>query len=151
MEQENDNALSHETILLLRMCGHFLHYRMGGHSGQRRILFTLSKREEILQKDLQEILEVQSGSLSEIIIKMEADGLIQKVKSQKDGRHIVLKLTKQGLEKSKQFEIEYNQRVEQMLNCLSDKEKHQLHNLLETLTTHWKKIEKEWEKTNEQT
>lgn len=151
MEQENDNALSHEIITSLRMCGHFLHYRMGGRSGQRRILCTLSRYEEILQKDLQEILEVQSGSLSEMIIKMEADGLIQKVRSQQDGRHLVLKLTEYGMEKSKQLELEYNQRVEQMLSCLSDNEKYELHDLLKTLTAHWKKLEKEWDKTNEQT
>lgn len=150
MNQENDNALSRKTITLLRMCGHFLHYRMGGRSGQRRILFTLSKHGEILQKDLQEILEVQSGSLSEMIIKMEADGLIQKVRSQKDGRHFVLKLTEQGKAKSKKFELEYEQRVVQMLECLSEEQVQELHGILETLTVYWKDLGKEWDKNNEQ-
>ncbi len=151
MKQENDDALAHETVTLLRICGHFLYHRMGDRAGQQRILFILSRHGEILQKKLQEMLEIQSGSLSEMIIKMETDGLIQKVRSQKDGRHIVLKLTEEGMEKSKQFEIEYNQKIKQMLDCLSKKETQELHDLLETLTTHWKKIEKEWDKTNEQT
>lgn len=51
----------------LRACGHFLHYNMGQKVGQARILTVLLERGIITQRELQDILEVRSGSLSEIL------------------------------------------------------------------------------------
>ena len=51
----------------LRACGHILHYNMGQKVGQARILTVLLERGIITQRELQDILEVRSGSLSEIL------------------------------------------------------------------------------------
>jgi DNA-binding MarR family transcriptional regulator len=138
-----DDFLSHQIIKQLRQCGHFLHFRMGGKAGRRRILSTLLTHPELLQRDLQDILEVQSGSLSEMITKMEADGLVEKVKSQKDGRQLVLTLTPEGTAQAKRSQEEYDKRVEKMMSCFSVEEQQKLHELLETMVAHWKEIEHE--------
>ena len=69
-----EDHISYEIIRHLRRCGHFLYFKTGGKTGRRQIFYILLRREELLQRELQDLLGVQSGSLSEIIIKMEADG-----------------------------------------------------------------------------
>lgn len=143
MNQTNDAPLTHQIITQLGLCGHFLHYRMGGRMGRRRILTALSEHQELLQRELQDILEVQSGSLSEMIIKMEAEGLVEKVRSQKDGRQLVVKLTAKGIEQSKCSKEEYDRQVARMMSCFSEEQLRELYYFLDTMGTHWKKVEKD--------
>ena len=140
---EQTHTLSGDVINQLRTCGHFLYFRMGGKIGRKRILIVLEKHHELLQKELQEILEVQSGSLSEIIIKMENDGLIEKAKSERDGRHLVLRLTEKGLKEAKIARNEHDKHVEELMSCLTESEKEELYDLLSTILLHWKNIEKQ--------
>lgn len=141
MKQNQKTPLSHEIIKNLRQCGHFLHFKMGGKAGRRRIFFALLKHKELLQRELQDILEVQSGSLSEMIIKMEANGLVEKVRSKKDGRQLVLKLTPKGVIQAEYSQEEYERRVEKMMSCLSGDEQRELYDLLETMVMHWRNLE----------
>ena len=80
-------------IEYLGACGRFLHYKMGEKAGRRRIFTILSKAKELPQRELQDILGICSGSLSEILAKMEADGFLEKAKSKTDGRQLNLRLT----------------------------------------------------------
>ena len=83
-------------IEYLGACGRFLHYKMGEKAGRRRIFTILSKAKELPQRELQDILGICSGSLSEILAKMEADGFLEKAKSKTDGRQLNLRLTDAG-------------------------------------------------------
>ena len=49
-----------------RACAHALHHPGNGKSGQLRILSILAARSPITQRQLMDILDVRSGSLSEI-------------------------------------------------------------------------------------
>lgn len=133
-----NQTLSDEVIKQLRMCGHFLYFKMGGKIGRRRILVVLEEHHELLQKELQDILQVQSGSLSEIVIKMENDGLIEKAKSTKDGRHLVLRLTEKGLEEAKIAHEDNEKDVEELMSCLTKEQEKELHTLLKIVLNHWK-------------
>ena len=144
MDFMNDLPLPQSIIFQLRICGHFLHYNMGGKAGRKRILVTLLGHQKILQRELQKILEIQSGSLSEMIIKLEADGLIEKVKCDHDGRNLVLQLTEKGTVLAKRFKRDYDQQVEELLSCFSQEQLHQLHDLLGTMLSHWKAVEESW-------
>ena len=77
MELQQEHALAAR----LRACGHFLYYQTGGKAGQRRILVTLLKQEGLTQKELQDVLELSSGALSEILQKMDDASLIARKKS----------------------------------------------------------------------
>ncbi|MFR5869488.1 MAG: MarR family winged helix-turn-helix transcriptional regulator [Acutalibacteraceae bacterium] len=146
-EQKNINQkpISHEVIHQLRFCGHFLYFRMGDKEGKRRILVALLDHKELLQRELQDVLHIKSGSLSESIIKMEADGLLKKEKSEKDGRCLVLKLTEKGKRRAEQLKQEYDVRVREMLSCLTEEQCEQLHGLLEPVINHWQALEQHWD------
>lgn len=131
------NELCHEVIRNLRQCGHFLYFKTGGKTGRRRIFYFLLQRGELPQRELQDLLCVQSGSLSEIIIKMEADGLIEKVRSRRDGRRLVLQLTAEGRRQAEESCRKYERQVEKMLSCLSPDQKTALLDTLELLIAHW--------------
>ena len=92
--------------------------------------------------ELQDILEIQSGSLSEMIIRMEEDGLIEKVKSETDGRHFILKLTLEGRRQAERSKDEYNRQIAQMMSCFSTDQMRQLDELLDIMVEHWRSMEK---------
>lgn len=143
--KQNITSLNHEIVMRLRECGHFLHYRMGGKAGKIRILIALSEHQELLQRELQSILDVQSGSLSEMIIKMETDGFIEKVKSEKDGRNFVLRLTEKGHVLAENLKREYENRINKMMSCFHENQLEELHNMLGEMIVHWRDVGKDWE------
>ena len=121
----------------LRACGHFLHFNMGGKAGRKRVLATLLREGEISQRTLQDLLDIQSGSLSEILAKIEADGLLEKVKCGSDRRGYVRRLTESGQALAKQVTACHEARVDKLLGCLSDDEQLALLAMLDKLTLHW--------------
>ena len=121
----------------LRACGHFLHFNMGGKAGRKRVLATLLREGEISQRTLQDLLDIQSGSLSEIHAKIEADGLLEKVKCGSDRRGYILRLTESGQALAKQVTACHEARVDKLLGCLSDDEQLALLAMLDKLTLHW--------------
>ena len=121
----------------LRACGHFLHFNMGGKAGRKRVLATLLREGEISQRTLQDLLDIQSGSLSEILAKLEADGLLEKVKCGSDRRGYILRLTESGQALAKQVTACHEARVDKLLGCLSDDEQLALLSMLDKLTLHW--------------
>ncbi|NLV86389.1 MAG: MarR family transcriptional regulator [Clostridiales bacterium] len=120
----------------LRACGHFLYYQTGGKTGQRRILLTLLKNEGLTQKELQDILEISSGALSEILQKMEDASLIEREKSPDDKRQVRLSLTSEGKSTALQAKENYIRVLQQMFECLDEGEKAKLDEILEKLVEH---------------
>lgn len=154
MRQTNDLCRAHEVVAQLRACGHFLYYRMGGHTGRRRILTILSEHPDILQKELQDILQIQSGSLSEVMIKLEADGLVEKGRSEVDGRQWTVRLTKNGEQLAERLKTAYDEQVAKMMDCFTTEQLDILHELLDTMFSHWNEVDlcpeqKNMEKENE--
>ncbi len=141
MQKEKKESVNKRIITDLRGCGHFLHYKMGGKSGRRRIFHILSEQGELQQRELQEILGVQSGSLSEILSKIEADGYIEKNKCEKDRRNYNLRLTPKGKEKAIQLQRVYEEKVEQLLSCFTKKQTEDLLEMLDVLLEHWNTID----------
>ncbi|HHV12743.1 MAG TPA: MarR family transcriptional regulator [Clostridiales bacterium] len=126
-----------ELLALIAKAGHFMHHKHGGKRGQDRILRILEENEEVSQKEVQEQLGIQSGSMSEIVIKLESKGLLERVKDDADKRMAKLRLTELGREKLK----EINQRSEagdaQLFQALSEEEQETLKGLLSKLTASW--------------
>ena len=51
----------------LRECGHFLYYRMGKKSGQSRILVKILAQGSLTQRQLQERMNLSSGTMGGIL------------------------------------------------------------------------------------
>lgn len=137
LETMDDAHLAREIVNKLMQCGHFLYFRMGGWNGRGRILVGLSLQPVILQKDLQARLQIQSGSLSEAIIRLEAEGLVRRGRSQQDGRQLALSLTKAGEEEAERMKRDFDARVSRMMDCFSTQQLRNLQDLLNTMYDHW--------------
>ncbi|MBR3383833.1 MAG: MarR family transcriptional regulator [Atopobiaceae bacterium] len=130
-----------KVLFDLGFFGRYLHYAAGGRSGQKRIITYLACHDgHMTQRELQETLDIKSGSLSEVLAKVEADGLIERTRSQEDRRLQEVRLTARGREQAKAY-VEDRERFEAAsLACLTDDERGQLLSLLDRVTDHWKSI-----------
>lgn len=126
-----------ELLNNLQKCGHFLHCQKGKSLGQYRILLILKKEGVIPQKELQQILRIQSGSISEILSKMESNELIYRTKDKNDKRKALVGLSLKGEEYIKKLINDYEYENQNLFNCLSDEECDNLNNLLIKLYSYW--------------
>lgn len=134
------NPLTGEEQLFeqFRACAHALHHPGNGKSGQLRILSILSDRSPITQRQLMDILDVRSGSLSEILGKMEAEGYIIRTPNEQDKRGVDVTLTPMGLEAAGQMHVNRESSVQDFFSCLNEEEKEQLSHILEKLLAGWR-------------
>ncbi len=122
--------------------GHYLHVNAGGRSGQQHILVKLRQNgDHMTQRDLQEISHISSGSLSEVLAKLEGAGLIRRTRSDEDRRQLDIVLTDEGRLQADE-RIEWRRDFEsRALSCLSETEQEQLTDMLDRLVDHWKGFE----------
>ncbi len=58
---------------VLPISGHYLHDTIGARAGRWQLLTVVSEHRKILQRTLQDILNIQSGCLSKMVIKLKAE------------------------------------------------------------------------------
>lgn len=121
---------------LLQACGHQMHHRGRKGGGQEGIISILAEKEQMSQKELNEILQIQPGSLSEILTKLEQKDLITREKDAEDKRKCIVKLTPAG----KTAAQGQKPRLEEdnMFSVLSNEEQSQLKAILKKLLAFWK-------------
>lgn len=134
----------------MRFSGHILYHYFSLKDSQSRLVFFLHKHGSMTQKELMTYLNIKSGSLSELVGKVEKNGLLEKVRSEEDKRNFVLKLTPLGVSKAIEFEKNRDNNAELLFACLSEEEKNTLQELLDKIMASWKQIlkEKKEEKEN---
>ena len=122
--------------------GHYLHVNAGGRSGQQHLVVKLYRNDgHMTQRDLQESAGISSGSMSEVVAKLEAAGLIVRSRSDEDRRQQEITLTSKGRERAEVLIERHRAFEEECLACLDDDERLQLVGLLDRLVEHWKGIE----------
>ncbi|MCD7920052.1 MAG: MarR family transcriptional regulator [Clostridiales bacterium] len=133
-----------ELHFLLRQCGHRLHgKRRGGKASQRRVLRILTKYGEQTQHQLQERMGVQQGSLSELVKKLEARGLVARTRAPQDRRQVLIRLTDAGraeCEANHQRFLEHN---EALFAPLTQEEQETLRQMLTRLLRAWEAQDEE--------
>ncbi len=141
----SDPGLYHELMGLLQQCGHFLYHRRNGRGGQRRILILLERWEKehgceegMSQKELQRQLGIRSGSISEILGKMEAKGLLKKARLATDKRKICIFLTQEGRDRLESKRAENLRTEAALFQRMSPDELQELKRLLQKLLSAWK-------------
>lgn len=119
-------------------CGRLLAHCLGKRRGQGRILRTLCQRGEMPQKELQELLGIQAGSMSEIAAKLEDKGLIIRVRSEEDRRKVSLSVTEQGRTWVAQWDVAHMiRRRAELFSTLTPEEQGVLEGLLDKLSADW--------------
>lgn len=140
----DDWSMGHKVIHDLGFFGHFLHFTAGGRSGQKHVITYLSFHDgHMSQRELQDRLEISSGALSEVLAKVEADGLIERTRSEADRRLQEVRLTERGHELALTYAEERGSFEDACLSCFDEAEQAQLLTLLDRLVDHWKALAKE--------
>ena len=132
-----DASVEDRLFRNLRGIAHQMQHHADARGGQGRILGILLRRERMTQRELQELLGIQAGSLSEVLAKLEAAGLVSRTPNEADRRGMELALTQEGLEEAKEREAQRRQDREELFQALSQEEKESLANLLEKLNGGW--------------
>ena len=116
-----------------------VYYCLGLGGGQGRILRILCQQEQMSQKELQEILHIQPGSMSEIAAKLESKGLIARGRDEADKRKILLSITDEGRTWVNQRNAAaIRQQRAELFSSLSQEEQDTLQTLLGKLSADWK-------------
>lgn len=136
-----EENLSH----LLIHCGQRLGVRHGTHRSQGRILRILYLNGPMTQKELQEKLDIQPGSMSEIAAKLENRGLVSREKDPADKRKIFLSLTDEGRRDVEEHRLARQERQRKNFSHLSEEEKDTLEALLTRLLDAWQEDNQEKE------
>lgn len=116
----------------MRRCGHYLAHRAGAVSSRERMLRLLAERGEMQQSDLVYLLELRSASVSEQLGKLEAQGLVERRRSEEDRRGVTIELTHAGRELAESAGAQAD-----MFSALSGEEQEQLRELLQRLLSSW--------------
>lgn len=101
---------------------------------RERILLTISRDGEVVQKRLSELFSVSPQSMSESLSKLEHDGFITRSKNRLDKRETIVALTAAGREHSDRLEQKMRAQAHRFLEPLNDGEKQTLYALLKKLT-----------------
>ena len=113
--------------------GHYLHLHAGGRGGKQFVIISLVLHGgEMSQRDLLEHACISSASLSEVLAKLEAEGLVTRTKSEEDRRLLAVALTEAGREKAEEV-------------CFDEQERTQLLDYLDRLVKHWRTLEEKEE------
>lgn len=120
-----------------RDIAHTMRQTSEGKGGQKRVLIILRESGSMTQKELTDRLGVQPGSVSEVLGKLEAAGLIRRVPNGTDRRTTDICLTEAGEVAAEEAYTQRQQRHQQMFSSLTDQEKDQLLLLLEKLNADW--------------
>ena len=119
-------------------CGRYITYRLGRRRAQWKILSVLREEGSVTQRELQERLAVQPGSMSEIAAKLEGRGLLERFRDGADRRKIRLRLTDQGRQwLDRQDEDHVLRRRAELFSALTGEERRTLEELLEKLGEDW--------------
>lgn len=122
--------------------GHFLHVHAGGRSGKQHILARLLRHDgHLTQRELQAQFPISSAALSEVLAKLEGEGLIARTRSAQDRRQLDIALTSAGTLDATRVVRERLDFGRKSLDALDAEERVQLADLLERVAASWKEEE----------
>ena len=100
---------------------------------EARILFELGHRDSVTASDLCRELGLDPGYLSRILARLEQQGLLEKVRTDNDGRQRLLQLTSEGRNAFVFLDQRSRDEVSEMLNDLSEEEQKNLLKAMQTI------------------
>ena len=142
--EKGDTPTSTRILRNFGYFGYFLHMHWGGRNGKQHILLELLAHDgEMTQRDLQEASCITSASLSEVIAKLEAEGLVTRERSETDRRQLTVTLTAEGASKAHEVVRTRAEFEARAFDCLSERETAELADILDRLSASWMELEKD--------
>lgn len=132
-------ALSEDERLsrVMHHCARQLVHRERHQGGQAGMLAVLASHGQMSQARLAEKLGVRSASASELLAKMETEGLVKRLPDEEDGRAYKVELTESGTQAAAEVMADRRERDAHLFEALTPDEKQQLTTLLDKLARSW--------------
>ena len=121
---------------LLRVCGRRLYHSSCSGRAQARVLSLLAAG-GMTQREIQERLQIQPGSVSELTGKLELKGFVTRSRDEDDRRRVVLTLTPTGRKAAEAAASRKDVAVR--FDGLTEAERGELAALLEKVIEGWRK------------
>ncbi|MDR3288065.1 MAG: MarR family transcriptional regulator [Peptococcaceae bacterium] len=136
------NLLPERLYSLLLHCSHAFsrshHPDKGIYPGQWRILSFLATHGPITQRDLLDVAQIRSASLSELLRKLEGKKLITRSRDAADRRNVNVAITEWGRKTIDENAHIQQATADELFAVLSDVEQEQLALLLDKLLETWR-------------
>jgi DNA-binding MarR family transcriptional regulator/N-acetylglutamate synthase-like GNAT family acetyltransferase len=100
---------------------------------EARILYELAHREKLTSANLSRELGLDAGYLSRLVARLEQEGLLDKVRSETDGRQRLLVLTEKGHKEATLLDERSQDEMRELLSTLSDGDQQRLLKAMETI------------------
>jgi len=141
--EKNDTYETEATRLmtLILQGSDLLRHKLYGKS-QHRVLYLLYRHGNMTQRELMHFRGIRSASLSEILSKMEENGFIQRERSARDRRKVLITLTQSGILEAERFGKERQKTAEALFQVLESGQKRHLSEALERLIENWQELPK---------
>ncbi len=105
------------------------------HHGQGKVLVMLAENDGVSQKLLTEQSGIRPASLSELIIKLERNGLVERHRNEEDKRNRNVYLTEDGRALAETIKSRKDESADFLFDVLSEEEKETLTVLFDKLIT----------------
>lgn len=136
--KEVAEACSLDVMRMFRSCCHLLRHRMCSPlQGQQRLMAILLENDGITQRELLDLTNIRSASLSEALARLESEGWISRCKCESDRRNVRIHLTETGREEARRCRQQQHDDAVKLFAALTDEERRQLLGLLTTLHDSW--------------
>ena len=126
-----------ELMRQMRRCNHLLYHKFSLNFSQNRILSVLNREGPMTQKTLMCRMQIQPGSLSEVLSKVEGAGLVERRRCEDDRRNFEIRLTEEGVKQAEAFERDREDMAKLLFEQLNESEKQTLSEILLKLHDHW--------------
>ena len=114
-----------------------------GVSGKAPIICLLAKQPggEMSQQELGMHFDLKPGSLSEILSKLEVNGLIERSRNPKDRRQLTIRLTETGRENARIDQAARIRFRKQAFSALTHDEREDLAEMLDKIRVTWEELD----------
>lgn len=102
---------------------------------EARVIFELAQSEASEHLALRRALDIDAGHLSRILTRFESDGLVQRERSEQDGRRQVIRLTDRGRELFAVLDSRSAEEIATLLSHLTAEDRRRLTTAMETVRT----------------
>lgn len=129
-------------IDLIGYLGHYMHAHGGGRSGRAPLLCALLKNGgEMPQREFMGRFELKAGSLSEVLTKIEKDGLIERRRDERDRRQLIVRLTEEGRAQAVFEQAKREKFRAEALATITPEQRDALEDMLVSIKEQWRSID----------
>jgi DNA-binding MarR family transcriptional regulator len=122
----------HRLIRLMHRRAHYRKRMQGGlYHGQATLLRLAAQKDGAIQRDLAVEMDVRPSSMTEMLTRLEMNGMVVRRQDESDQRVTRIFITEEGKKLAEQMNAAAD--MEDIFDVLSSEEKHQLLAILEKL------------------